>query len=137
VHHGLHVEIRIDRANAIGRPTAAGVADVVLESAITTIMDCEDSVAAVDAEDKALAYRNWLGLMRGDLVERSEGRQTFDPRAEPRPRLRAPDGSSRTLLKGRSLMLVRNVGHLMTNPPCSTATGNEAPKACWTRCARC
>ncbi len=95
----------------------AGLADVRLERAISAIMDCEDSVACVDAEDKVLAYGNWLGLMQGDLEETlREGRQDHDPRAARRTGpITAPDGSTVTL-KGRALMLVRNVGHLMTNP---------------------
>ncbi len=125
-HHGLHVEIQLDRKHRIGRTDPAGVADVLLEAAITTIMDCEDSVAAVDAEDKAHAYRNWLGLMRGDLVEPVEkGGKRFDRAMSPDRRYHAPDGTP-LVLKGRALMLVRNVGHLMTNPAVLDRDGNEA-----------
>ncbi|MFL6863803.1 MAG: malate synthase G [Allosphingosinicella sp.] len=114
-HHGLHVEIALDPDHPVGRADKAGVADILLESALTAIMDCEDSVAAVDAEDKILVYRYWLGLMKGDLAARfaKGGRET--------ERRLAPDRVYETAqapltLKGRALMFVRNVGHLMTNP---------------------
>ncbi len=124
-HHHLHLELLIDRHHSIGKTDAAGVADVLMEAAITTIMDCEDSVAAVDADDKTLAYRNWLGLMRGDLVEVvAKGGGSFDRKLNPDLDYLAPDGSALTL-KGRSLMLVRNVGHLMTNPAILDRDGLE------------
>ena len=115
LHHGLHVEIKIDRGSAIGRDDAAGVADLWLESAITTIQDCEDSVAAVSVEDKILVYRNWLGLMTGKLESRIEkGRRLMLRRLSPDRSYRALAGDE-VVLPGRSLMLVRNVGqHMMS-----------------------
>ncbi|WP_275786883.1 malate synthase G [Pararhizobium gei] len=126
--HNLHVQIVLDASTAIGSSDPAHISDVILESAITAIMDCEDSVAAVDADDKVVVYRNWLGLMKGDLQEEvvKNGR-TFTRRLNDDLIFSAPAGGSLSL-KGRALMLVRNVGHLMTNPAILDRDGNEVPE---------
>ena len=124
----LHVEIQVDYSNHIGASDPAGIKDIVLEAALTTIMDCEDSVAAVDAEDKALAYSNWLGLIKGDLKETiNRGGKSFVRSMNPDREYLAGDGS-KLILNGRSLMFIRNVGHLMTNPAIIDAHGNEIPE---------
>jgi malate synthase len=126
--HGLHIELVLDRVHPVGRTDPAGLADVVLESALSTIVDLEDSVAAVDAADKLAAYANWLGLMRGDLEARFEKAGRIEVRRLAEDRRYAAPGGGVVSRPGRSLLFVRNVGHLMTTPAVRLAHGEEAPE---------
>ncbi len=127
-NNGIHIDIVVDASTAIGKSDPAHISDVWLESAITTIMDCEDSIAAVDADDKAEVYRNWLGLMKGDLQEEvSKGGSSFIRKLNPDLDYTGPNGAPFEVHR-RSLMLIRNVGHLMTNPAILDRDGNEVPE---------
>ena len=127
-NNNLHFEIQIDRTHPIGQEDIAGIKDILMESAITTIQDCEDSVAAVDAEDKIIVYRNWLGLMKGNLKRSFDKGGKFITRELNPDRKYLLKNGKMILLPGRSLMLVRNVGHLMTNPAIRNRKGNEVPE---------
>src|SRR5690606_16087892 len=128
-HNGIHFEIQIDPSSPIGQTDAAGVKDILMEAALTTIMDCEDSIAAVDADDKTIVYRNWLGLMKGDLVEELEkGGKRITRAMNPDRVDTKADGNGELTLHGRSLLFIRNVGHLMTNDAILDKEGNEVPE---------
>jgi malate synthase len=127
-HHGIHIELQVDPEHPIGKTSPSGIKDVVLEAALTTIQDCEDSVAAVDAEDKAAVYRNWLGLMRGDLVASFEKNgRTMSRGLAPDRQFTGRDGGT-LVIPGRSVMLVRHVGHLMTTDAVLDSKGRETPE---------
>lgn len=128
VNNGLHFEIQVDASTPVGSTDAAGVKDILMEAALTTIMDCEDSVAAVDAADKVVTYGNWLGLMKGDLAEEvTKGGKTFTRTMNADREYTGVNGET-VKLKGRSMLFIRNVGHLMTNPAMLDKDGNEVPE---------